>query len=98
VIVNWTDFAKARLHQIHQYIAEDSPNGADQTIKRIVDRSTQISQLPKSGREVPEYQQPDIREILERPYRIIYRILPERIDVLTVMHYRQLLGKPSDIL
>ena len=97
MIVNWTDFVKARLHQIHQYIAEDSPKVADQTIQRIVDRSTQISKLPKSGREVPEYQQPDIREILERPYRIIYRILPERIDVLTVMHYRQLLGPPADL-
>jgi plasmid stabilization system protein ParE len=31
----------------------------------------------------------------ERPYRIIYRILPDRIDVISVMHYRQLL--PEDL-
>jgi plasmid stabilization system protein ParE len=29
-----------------------------------------------------------------RPYRIIYLVLPERIDVLTVRHYRQIL--PDD--
>jgi plasmid stabilization system protein ParE len=44
---------------------------------------------------VPEYQRDDVREILERPYRILYRIKPDRIDVITVMHYRQLL--PSDL-
>jgi hypothetical protein len=33
-------------------------------------------------------------DICERPYRILYRILPDRIDVITVMHYRQRL--PGD--
>lgn len=97
MIVNWTDFAKERLHKIHNVIAEDSPMAADKTIKRIVKCSKQIGLLPKSGREVPEYREPDIREILERPYRIIYRILPTQIDVLTVMHYRQLLPESLDI-
>ena len=91
MIVNWTDFAKARLHKIHQYIAEDSPMVADKTIKRLTERSIQIANFPQTGRKVPEFKHPDIREILERPYRIIYRILPNRIDVLTVIHYRQLL-------
>jgi len=97
VIVNWTDFAKAKLHKIHQYIAEDSPMVADKTIRRIVKRSTQIGALPQTGRKVPEYNHSDVREILERPYRIIYRIMPKRIDVLTVMHYRQLLPDSLDI-
>jgi len=97
VIVNWTDFAKARLHKIHDVISEDSPMAADKTVKRIVKRSEQISQFPQSGREVPEYREQEIREILERPYRIIYRILPTQIDVLTVMHYRQLLPESLDV-
>ncbi len=96
MIVNWTDFAKARLHKIHAVIAKDSAMVADKTIQRIVKRSKQIAELPKSGRKVPEYCEPDIREILERPYRIIYRILSNRIDVLTVMHYRQLLPDTPD--
>ncbi len=56
-------------------------------------RSRQIEGLPGSGRQVPEYEDPALRELLERPYRIIYRLLPERIDVVTVMHYRQVLPK-----
>ena len=38
---------------------------------------------------VPEYQVPDIREVIERPYRIIYRIKPNQIDVLAVFHCAQ---------
>jgi plasmid stabilization system protein ParE len=38
---------------------------------------------------VPELQRDDIREVIEPPYRIMYRILADRIDVLTVFHGAQ---------
>ena len=47
-----------------------------------------------SGRCVPEFERDDIRETLLRPYRIIYRLNVDRIDILTVRHYRELL--PED--
>jgi plasmid stabilization system protein ParE len=40
---------------------------------------------------VPEYEAEYIREIIEKPYRIIYRIKPEQIDVLAVIHGAQVL-------
>ena len=61
----------------------------------ITAKSMQLNELPNSGRKVPEYQRNDVREILERPYRIIYKIKSDQIDVLTVMHYRQIL--PVDV-
>ena len=93
--VDWTAQAKRRLRLIHDYIAQDAPLVADQVTQRLLLRSRQLGDLPYLGREVPEYQREDLREVLERPYRIIYRILPNRIDVITVMHYRQLL--PGDL-
>lgn len=93
--VNWTDRAKTRLRLIHEYIAADSPIVANQVVERLVNRSRQIGELPSSGRAIPEFQRTDVRELLERPYRIIYRIMPDRIDILTVLHYRQLL--PQDL-
>jgi len=47
--------------------------------------------FPMSGRKVPEYELENIREIIEKPYRIIYRIRKDRIDILAVMHGAQLL-------
>lgn len=95
--VVWTHRAKLRLREIHLYIAEVAPLAAPKLVRRLVNRSSQLALLPYSGRAVPEYQQPDLRELLEQPYRIIYRVLPtqQRVAVLTVRHYRQLL--PSDL-
>jgi toxin ParE1/3/4 len=63
--------------------------------RRIVDgitrRSEQIAEQPLSGRKVPEYDAEDIRELIEKPYRIIYRIKPDQIDVLAVIHGARLL-------
>jgi toxin ParE1/3/4 len=44
---------------------------------------------------VPEYRDAKIRQLLERPYRIIYRVTGDEVAILTVMHYRQLL--PHDV-
>lgn len=54
-------------------------------------RSEQIADQPLSGRKVPEYQSEDIRELIEKPYRIIYRIKKDQIDVVAVIHSAQLL-------
>jgi plasmid stabilization system protein ParE len=44
---------------------------------------------------VPEYRQQNLREVLVRPYRIIYRLQPDTIEIITILHYRQLL--PDDL-
>tara|TARA_R110000782_G_scaffold127183_6_gene218752 strand:+ start:2279 stop:2575 length:297 start_codon:yes stop_codon:yes gene_type:complete len=93
--VHWTDRAKLRLKSIEDYISNDDPKAAKTEIRRILIRSQQISDYPLTGRHVPEYKQDDIREVLERPYRIIYCIKDKQIDVLAIMHYRQLL--PEDL-
>ena len=60
-------------------------------VDRITRRSQQIADQPLSGRKVPEYQTEDIRELIEKPYRIIYRIKADQIDVLAVIHGARLL-------
>lgn len=54
--------------------------------------------MPRSGRQIQEYARTDLREVLERPYRLIYRVTAERVEILTVMHYRQLLPRKTDVL
>lgn len=55
-------------------------------VDRLTRRSQQIAHAPLSGRRVPEYELDQIREIIEGPYRIIYHIKPEQIDILAVIH------------
>ncbi|MEA1950673.1 MAG: type II toxin-antitoxin system RelE/ParE family toxin [Planctomycetota bacterium] len=54
-------------------------------------RSEQIAAFPLSGHIVPEYEVDDIREVFERPYRLIYRVTSDRVDVLAVVHGAQML-------
>jgi plasmid stabilization system protein ParE len=84
--VHWTDTALRHLDVIHGYIAQDSPAYAERMVDRLTRRSQQIGDFPLSGRMVPEHEKNQIREVIEGPYRIIYYIKPDQIDVLAVIH------------
>lgn len=87
--VHWTNKALEHLLAIYEYIAQTSPTYADRTVDRLTRRSEQIGSFPESGRRVPEYDRSDVREVIEKPYRLIYRIKKEQIDVLAVFHGAQ---------
>ena len=89
--VHWTRNAVNHLANIYEYIALNSPTYAKKMVDRITRRSEQIARHPHSGRMVPEYQAEDIRELIEKPYRIIYRVKPDQIDVLSVIHSARLM-------
>jgi len=91
VRVHWTNNAVDHLVNIYEYIALNSPTYAKQMVDRITRRTVQIGEQPLSGRIVPEYEAEDIRELIEKPYRIIYRIKTEQIDVLAVIHGARLM-------
>ena len=84
--VHWTDNAIGHLVSIYEYIAVNSPTYGKRMVDRIIRRSEQIAEQPLSGRKVPEYDAEDIRELIENPYRIIYRVKPDQIDVVAVIH------------
>ena len=93
--VYWTDTAVAHLLAIYERIASDSELYALQMADRLTKRSEQIGDFPLSGREVPEYKSQGIREVIEGPYRIIYKVDPGHVDVLALIHGQQML--PSTI-
>jgi toxin ParE1/3/4 len=89
--VRWTNAALAHLVAIHEYIAHDSPRYAARMVDRITARTRQIGTFPPSGQSVPEYRDPDIREVIEGPYRVIYEVFGEDVRVLAVIHGARLL-------
>lgn len=84
--VHWTDTAEKHLDAIYAYIALDSLEYAKRMVDRITGRSQQIADFPFSGRKVPEYDLEQIREVIEGPYRIIYHIKPDQIDIVALIH------------
>ncbi len=84
--VHWTETAEGHLDAIYAYIAQDSTTYALRTVDRITRKSQQIGTFPLSGRRVPEYDMDQIREVFVGPYRIIYHIKSDQIDVIAVIH------------
>ena len=84
--VYFTDTAEEHLDAIYRHIARDSVVYARRVVDLITCRSIQIGSFPLSGRIVPEYELDQIREVIEGPYRIIYYIKPDQIDVLAILH------------
>ena len=82
----WSNTAIEHLLTLFEQISKDSPLYAQRIIERLIDRSEQIADFPLMGREVPEYQVRDIREVLEPPFRLIYQLHADQIDVLAVIH------------
>ena len=79
------------MTDIYEYISRDSPQYARRMVDRITSRSKQIGQFPESAQVVSEYECSDIREVVEGPYRLIYRIDVDRVVVLSVIHGARLL-------
>lgn len=89
--IQWSPLAVERISEISDYIAQDSPNAAERWVLSIFDRVKQVKDFKKSGRSVPEINRKDIRELILANYRIIYRVEPKIISILTVRHCRQIL-------
>jgi len=82
--VVWSSEALRMLDEIERFIAQDNPQRAVVFIDRLLEKGDSISSFPKMGRVVPEFSRSDIREILVGNYRIVYRITPSQIVILTV--------------
>ena len=87
----WTHEALVQLEQIKNFIANDSPNRAAQFIQKIINQTNKISRNPRLGRIVSEISNPDIRELLFKNYRLVYRISGNHIEILTVFEGHRLL-------
>ena len=91
--VQWTKTAEGHLDAIYAYISQDSMTYALRMVDKLTRKSEQIATHPLSGRAVPEYERDDLREIIENPYRIIYRINEGQIDIVAVIHASQNMHK-----
>lgn len=85
----WSPEAKTDLHEIADYIAKDSLHFAQVTVARITGSVARLKKFPSSGRIVPELGISTIREVVSGNYRIVYRLLEQSCEIVTVLHSRQ---------
>lgn len=95
MIIEWSDFALEDLEDIKHYIAKDSPYYAREFIERIFSASERLADFPL-GRQVPEAEDSQIREVIVQSYRAMYRVEQNRIIMLAVIHGSRDLGEAQN--
>ena len=92
----WTLRSRQDLRNIASFIAKDNPSAALKLGDLIFARVDMLEKFPEIGRIVLERNQPHSREIVVRPYRIVYRLRkPENlVEILRVWHGAR--GEPSE--
>ena len=82
--IRWSHEALERLIEIEEYISKDSRDRAIKFVDQLIEHADLLSDKPRMGRTVPELANPDIRELVFKRYRIVYRLKANCIEILTV--------------
>lgn len=91
--VAWTETAAGQLQAVRDYLARSSPGYAQALAGRIIARAQTLDGQPLVGAEVPEYGDPTIREVFEHPYRILYRVAGQDVQIIGVIHSSRRLSR-----
>ena len=90
--VFWSSQARKDLRAIRSYIAKDSAFYADRMVARIIERTDVLALHPHVGHPVHEAPDLDVREVHVASYRIIYRVLLDDVEIVTLVHFAQQLN------
>ena len=94
--VVWSPQALADLRAIGDYLAHESPAYAQTFVDGAFSAAEMLEAFPLLGRAVPDLDDPDLREIIYRGYRIFHVVTdsegqPE-VDILVVFHSTRQFG------
>jgi toxin ParE1/3/4 len=80
--------AQADLADIVRFVARRNSDAAVRLGYELITRAENVAAFPEISRVVPEFRQPDLREVICRSYRIIYRLRhdEQRIEIARFWH------------
>jgi toxin ParE1/3/4 len=91
--VFWTQTAQNDLSSIYNYLLlHESENIALDVFERIKKKTLSLSTFPTRGRQIPELSFQNIegyRELIDSPWRIIYKISEQNVYIVSVIDGRR---------
>ena len=88
-IVFLTGNAAGDLVELYDYIAlHDAPGKSEHVLTRIEKILSSLSESPERGtysKELLTFRIRDYREIFFKPYRVIYRVMGDKVHVLLIV-------------
>lgn len=89
--IDWTFEAEALLDEYAERASGWSTGAGQRLVERIIGRVSTLQAHPLIGRVVPEYGLTRFRELIEPPYRIMYEVLADRVEIVAIRHSAELL-------
>jgi len=90
--IAWMPEAEADIAEIGSYLERvASPAVATSVVTKIRAAALRVVEFPYAFRMIPEFQDRERRETFVYQYRVMYRVEPDCIRVLRVVHGRRLL-------
>ena len=87
VQIRWLSEAKIDLKEIFDYISLDSKRYAKLQVNRIRKRTSILKSQPRVGKMVDEIEIPEIRELIQGNYRIVYRVVNDNLVHIIMVHH-----------
>ena len=87
--VYWTDEALEQVSAISDLLAVTSPLYAERVVTNLFDRVRTLADHPKLGPVYRKAGLPQVRELLVKPYRVVYYVGRKQLEIIAVLHQRQ---------
>ena len=84
--VIWTEPAWDDLEAAAEYIARDSEYYAAAFVQEVREAVASLAEFAERGQTVPEFADESIRELLVKPYRLVYKLSDEHVFVVAFIH------------
>ncbi len=91
VEIRWSPIATEDYESIIKYYDTTAPKFAQNFAKKIIYIIENLNQFTKIGRIVPEIQNAEIREVIYRNFRIIYRLKDDILEIARIIHGNRIL-------
>lgn len=91
-IIEFAESAVADLEDIIDwYTDQQVPEVGKRMVGEVITQVERLADFPESGRIVPEFELPNLREIVYPTFRIVYRVDAARIRIVRVWRSERLL-------
>jgi plasmid stabilization system protein ParE len=95
ITITLAESAVQDLESIREYYQEQEvPEVGERFIKEIISSVEELVMHPDRGRMVPEFNTPQLRELIHPPFRIVYRRYKEKTSVVRVWRSERLMRLP----
>lgn len=96
VTISFAESALRDLEEVRAWYAEQGvPDVGARLVAEVFQRIQTLADHPDLGRVVPEFDQPFLRELIQPPFRIVYRRDPKRVRIVRIWRSERLLHLPT---